>query len=315
MGKKRKATEISEDERIQTVVVRDPYGWNDPNTWTPEDRKRNDNGLYVCVEWLEHIFGGLGAPGSLTQQRHLGPAIQELWYWPARNELLASIRKDIDISPQLGRHVHAKFLKEPPSTNANKYSLVLPSKHRIEEQITRGGEGWKGIPNVPMVEVSSIRRRKFVSPYPSPNVKKGKLPAEGILDENTGEHKPRVKEETKRTIHKEIKREGIGSIEKASDMSVDRDVYQVKRENLDIKPDLRAIDKERGVNETVPSQAKSVKTEELSSSLGSSSIKREQESLDSILARGRARLNASANEDALANNDPRPTKRLKPEQD
>jgi hypothetical protein len=37
MPKKRKAAEISEDEKLQVVIVRDPYGWNDPSTWASEE--------------------------------------------------------------------------------------------------------------------------------------------------------------------------------------------------------------------------------------------------------------------------------------
>ncbi|CAG8772468.1 2471_t:CDS:2, partial [Acaulospora colombiana] len=136
-------------------------------------------------------------------QRQLGPAIQE------RNELLVSIRTDIDITPQLGRHVHANFLKEPPSTNVNKYSLILPSKHQSEEQILRGNPANITIivSNTPLVEVSSIRRQKFVSPYPSPNIKEAKSPVEGIPNDNLRENKPKVEQDTKRIVPEGIKQE------------------------------------------------------------------------------------------------------------
>jgi hypothetical protein len=58
-------------------------------------RSRRDNGLYVCVEWLEYIFGDLGAPGSLSKQRQLGPAVQEIWHWAAvRTHFSAYIHLD-----------------------------------------------------------------------------------------------------------------------------------------------------------------------------------------------------------------------------
>jgi len=33
MGKKRKIKEISDEERIQTILIRNPYGYQEPDTW------------------------------------------------------------------------------------------------------------------------------------------------------------------------------------------------------------------------------------------------------------------------------------------
>jgi len=40
MGKKRKVLEISEEERIQTIIVRDPYAWKDPDCWDGHEYAR-----------------------------------------------------------------------------------------------------------------------------------------------------------------------------------------------------------------------------------------------------------------------------------
>lgn len=40
MGKKRKAIEISEEDKIQAIIVRDPYGWKDPSSWDGHEYAR-----------------------------------------------------------------------------------------------------------------------------------------------------------------------------------------------------------------------------------------------------------------------------------
>ena len=44
-------------------------------------RKRNDNGLYVLVEWLTFVFGGAGGPGMLQNLRRLGYVVEDVWWW------------------------------------------------------------------------------------------------------------------------------------------------------------------------------------------------------------------------------------------
>lgn len=50
MGKKRKTLEISEEERIQTVIVRDPYAWRDPDCW--------DGHEYAMFCTVRHLANG-----------------------------------------------------------------------------------------------------------------------------------------------------------------------------------------------------------------------------------------------------------------
>jgi hypothetical protein len=37
MGKKRKVKEISDEDRIQTILVQDPYGYHEPDTWDAQE--------------------------------------------------------------------------------------------------------------------------------------------------------------------------------------------------------------------------------------------------------------------------------------
>lgn len=37
MSKKRKIKEIPDEERIQTILIRDPYGYCEPDTWDAQE--------------------------------------------------------------------------------------------------------------------------------------------------------------------------------------------------------------------------------------------------------------------------------------
>lgn len=190
MGKKRKPDEISDDERIQTVLVRQPYGWNDPSVWDAEDRKRNDNGLYVLVEWLTFIFGGAGEPGTLQNLRRLGYVVEDVWWWSSRNEILVSIHPDINVTKQLGPHYHAQFLKSPRVDPGAKHTILSKARYEGAVQIVGKGEVWKSVPNIPVIQPTSIRTDKFVIPYPAPGPFGSSTTSSGPSDQ-----KPTIKPE------------------------------------------------------------------------------------------------------------------------
>ncbi|CCA71775.1 hypothetical protein PIIN_05710 [Serendipita indica DSM 11827] len=167
MGKKRKPDEISDDERIQTVLVRQPYGWNDPSVWDAEDRKRNDNGLYVLVEWLTFIFGGAGEPGTLQNLRRLGYVVEDVWWWSSRNEILV-----------------------PRVDPGAKHTILSKARYEGAVQIVGKGEGWKSVPNIPVIQPTSIRTDKFVIPYPAPGPFGSSTTSSGPSDQ-----KPTIKPE------------------------------------------------------------------------------------------------------------------------
>jgi hypothetical protein len=59
-------------------------------------------------------------------------------------ELLVSIRRDIDITPQLGRHRYSVFLRSPPRGADDTRSAVIKlARYQSSEQIVGMGEGWK----------------------------------------------------------------------------------------------------------------------------------------------------------------------------
>jgi hypothetical protein len=157
----------------------------------------------------------------------------------------------------------------------------MRSKHQSEEQIMRGGEGWKSsklyfcmvshialsshyspVPNIPMVQVSSIRRQNFVSPYPSPNMKAIMPSVELDSDEGVRDHKPRMDEDSKRVVKMEVKQESTTSVDKP-----------------DIKPNLVSVKQERSIEgEIAPTseQIKGVKTEDRDSNLTGGRVKPEE---------------------------------------
>ncbi|KAG8830075.1 hypothetical protein FRC17_005496 [Serendipita sp. 399] len=210
MGKKRKAIEIDEEDIIQTVLVSSPYGWKDPAVWDAEDRNRRDDGLYVFVEWLELIFGA-SDPGALRAHRELGPIVGQVWYWNGRDELLASIRNDIDINLQLGSHFHSEIMKRPIDAR-RKRSTITKARYIAEVEIVGRGEGWKPFSKIPDISPPSIRRHKFATPYPLPSPVGATDPViqifEGIevKEEKKRDTKQGVKQET--DIKPSIKTEG-----------------------------------------------------------------------------------------------------------
>jgi len=61
-----------------------------------------------------------------------------------RTDLLVSIRRDIDLAPQLGKHPYSVFLRNPPRVGADsRASLITRAKYQSAEQIVGMGEGWK----------------------------------------------------------------------------------------------------------------------------------------------------------------------------
>ncbi|KAG8768379.1 hypothetical protein FRC15_005186 [Serendipita sp. 397] len=236
MGKKRKAIEIDEDDIIQTVLVSSPYGWKDPVVWDAEDRGRKDDGLYVFVEWLGFVFGA-GAPGALREYRELGPIVGHIWYWNGRDELLASIRHDIDINIQIGSHFHSEIMKRPVPGRTKK-STITRARYIAEVQIVGQGEGWKPFPKIPNILPPSVRQHKFAVPYPLPSPVKAMNPIiqifEGLdlKEEKKGETKGLLTQNS--DVKPAIKRE---ENVKADPIPKD-DVLSQVTELPDVKPNL-----------------------------------------------------------------------------
>lgn len=137
---------------------------------------RDDNGLYLFVEWMEWILGGAGAPGSIQRAREKGPAILNIWAWFGvspyvpniklahsyterrsefalhtivcnssslllqRNELIVSVRLDIDVAPILGKHSRVRFLRKQGLTD--KISEIRRAPYKTEEDVEKG-TGWR----------------------------------------------------------------------------------------------------------------------------------------------------------------------------
>jgi hypothetical protein len=104
-------------------------------------------------------------------------------------ELLVSIRRDIDLTPQLGKHKYSVFLRRPPrGPDDPRLAVIKPARYQTSDQIVGMGEGWKSgarklfhslldilpdqiiVSYLPFVEVPLIRKHKFVDPYPSPGL-------------------------------------------------------------------------------------------------------------------------------------------------
>jgi hypothetical protein len=113
-----------------------------------------------------------------------------------------------------------------------------------------------------MVQVSSIRRQKFVAPYPSPNMKSIVPSVELGSNEGARDHKPRIDEDSKRVVKMEVKQESTTSVNKP-----------------DIKPNLVSVKGERSIEGEIArtsDQVKGVKTENRDSNLTNCRVKPEE---------------------------------------
>ncbi|KIM30555.1 hypothetical protein M408DRAFT_328114 [Serendipita vermifera MAFF 305830] len=285
MGKKRKIKEISDEERIQTVLIRNPYGYNEPDTWDAQDKKRRDDGIYVVVEWLEFIFGGLDGPNSsnAARRRHV-PAVEMIFRWTGREELLVAISRDISLVAQLGRHNYSEFLRKPPrGSEERRVAQITLAKYEHEDQILGHGEGWKHAP-VPSIEMTSIRRHKFAEPYPSPGISA----ATPKLTLNANEEKKNVKLEAAET-KPQVKQEPSASVIKQE--------IKAEASTEDVKPAFDKISLGGDLQQVAPGSLHTVLKQEPDSSPGVNPllVKQEpgivvkEENIDDMIRRAQAR--------------------------
>lgn len=145
-----------------------------------------------------------------------------------RNELVVSVRKDIDVSPILGEHIHSRFLKHRSQQSQARKSIIRRASYATEDEIENRGEGWR--PNdVPTIPLASVRRN-FMEPYP--------LPIQHH-DQNKQDTKGSVKQEMKPEIgikpdpgsRPAMKQEGESTLPTEPTIRT-----SIKPEPLDVKP-------------------------------------------------------------------------------